>query len=524
MLSISDTMPDWPDGGFKDPSQYIADSEYFTQHFDYLSHVQNLVQWTGYESDQKDFTTALGYLNKACRLSLNQVDLDLHQLMLTGLGEAKRFNGDVFLEFSKGENSSTHTIQSILLCNRIFKEATLKMAQEGLHIDQAEFDALRLSTCLALLVHDQGEILGELTSLGERLKREGLEENPLLERDIFKFALEVAADAVLCGTKVDFFVTIERVKVEANKIGLQAMTSQDLRTILDSQSNFKSSPSERQQIVEKWLHYYDIVELHDETNAPHRSVFSGYLAKACEHLQGTQHFTRFNTKNKDFYLVDGRPVLRAKHFTEGCLSSLPFEVAPSIRVTGNCKYTEADLDKLIAKSESPFEYALAQVACSCIYRSLSEVISLGPQYVELRVGNIDKRLDRYAVELRGSETEAGASNTQNENKQYEIIDKLKDELLRDQIRLFEEHQDLVREQRENPSDPQGTRTLLAIDTRERIVELYRLAAEEMIACRCDNTAQQNSFSPPSGLLLFEHLTIPEGIKNSLPPLSTPVDC
>jgi hypothetical protein len=78
-----------------------------------------------------------------------------------------------------GENSAIHSLQAVVLGAELFNRAGLfgkGAAEDGV-------GAWQTPILLGVLVHDMGEILGELSSLAQRSVNKSLREQPEVERD-----------------------------------------------------------------------------------------------------------------------------------------------------------------------------------------------------------------------------------------------------------------------------------------------------------------------------------------------------
>ena len=124
-----------------------------------------VVAVSGHEVGTSDFHSAVDMLNTRLKLGLCDIDCRAFSFMLTCLSKSCRFGGEFHIDPTHGENSAAHSCHAVVLAQEIFRRAGL-LAPDRL---TPEVDALRRSIAIGCLIHDMGEILGELDRKSTRL-------------------------------------------------------------------------------------------------------------------------------------------------------------------------------------------------------------------------------------------------------------------------------------------------------------------------------------------------------------------
>jgi hypothetical protein len=431
---------------------------------------REIIPLCGYEFGTPDFYSALESVNKRLNLQLDDLDRRTLGVLLTCLSQAQRFGGEMHISPIMGENSAAHSLHSMVLGTELFRRAGLVSLQS----QDAAVTEMRGKIALGLLVHDMGEILGELSSVASRAANEAVRERPDIEREIFRIALTEAFRATAATTPdIGGFYSFIRDKRQEAGIGPGKSNEEILASleVLISQYNreyahLPLSP-EVQQRVDRYLALYDVAEL--KPHAAHRSDrFVGNAVKVIEHLQGLRHMTRFAARTpldvrRNILFPDSAPSSPQGHWVKpNTKEAIPLRYATNHRMNKNLWYIEKDLAHLSNTAEAPHELTLAATLREATYISQAEWLGLMRPIFDRRVQGEDE----FFLELR-KEYDA---ETSEERSAYILstIQKYLAHLLRVDTREYEANR--------RASGPAPETALEPIESRERMVALYLHAA------------------------------------------------
>ncbi len=324
-----------------------------------------------------DYRPVIRYLNSEIDIGLSRKEQDVIALLLTGLSRTNRFSGDVFIEFIRGEDSSIHSCHSAILVVEIFRRAGLLSSE---HLSSSTLQELRRAMIIGALLHDCGEILGEIHSLANRVAQAGLsdEDKVCTERGIFRTFLRLACFAVEQKNPRIFFEVLEKARALAGITTGSKVNHEGLAEAL-KQSQVTLTPETEQTYV-KLMRHYDRAELHLE-NPSDLDLFIAYCIKNCEHLQGTRHMIRRSTKHHGYqplrhFSAASTPF--EQHDPQRDRFSLPFALAHSARMMAGAKFTERELGHVFATAKYDLQIALANAMRHATYETLRELLHAGP--------------------------------------------------------------------------------------------------------------------------------------------------
>ena len=431
---------------------------------------REIIPLCGYEFGTPDFYSALEAVNKRLNLQLDDLDRRTLGLLLTCLSQAQRFGGELHISPIMGENSAAHSLHSMVLGTELFRRAGLLSQQS----QDAAVTGMRGKIALGLLVHDMGEILGELSSVASRAANEAVRERPDIEREIFCMALTEAFRATAAASPdiAGFYSFIRDKRQEAGigqgKSNAEIVDSLEvlIRQYKRDYSHLPLSP-EVQQRVDRYLALYDVAELKE--HASDRSDrFVGNAVKVIEHLQGLRHMTRFAERTSldvrpNILFPDSAPSSPQGHWVKpSTKEAIPLRYATNLRMNKNLWYIEKDLVHLSNTAEEPHELALAATLREATYISQAEWLNLIRPIFDRRVQGENE----FFLELR-NEHDADISE---ERSAYilSIIQKYLAYQLREDTREYEANRRAL--------GPAPATALEPLESRERMVALYLHAA------------------------------------------------
>jgi len=401
---------------------------------------------------------------------MDELEKRTFALMLTGLSQARRFGGDLNISPIMGENSAAHSLHSMVLATEMFRRA-------GLLSPQVQDDAvteMRVRASLGLLTHDMGEILGELSSVAQRAATKGLEEQPDIEREIFRIALTEAfrATSASAPNLAAFYSFLRDMRHEAG-IGQRGVVSHSSAALLatirryDEQQSTAPLPPEVQARIARYLELYDTAELKEHAADP-GARFIGNAVKVIEHLQGLRHMVRFaSTSPSDERLKllfpDSTPSSPQGHWVKASAHEMvPLRYVSSYRISRNLWYMEKDLVHLSESAVTPNEQKLAATLREATYLSQAEYLCLVRPVFDRRVRSEDEFYLRLQADYFGEESAERRAHT------LSIIQKFLEHRLQEDIR---ECRDVRAGSGHAPSG-----ALESLETRRRLVGLYVHAA------------------------------------------------
>lgn len=420
-----------------------------------------------------DFDAALELLENRAKLRIDPVERDVLTLMFTRLSRAVRFGEDYLLEKGLGENSAVHSLHCVGLYNEMYRRPGL--------LDEKKQDAavtkLRQDGSLACLLHDNGEILGEYSSLAQRSLGSRAGDSRGLERAVFRCALTIAFHSVQENEKVVFYEEIDSLADLVSQ-GLEHVSEYSMLIPLvgkyqDRCMEGKSLSKANERRLNRFIRIFDLVEAPEEARSD-REKFCGWSVKVVEHLQGTRHLLRFCTKSPgtERMRVFTTPTLESDEAGDESRvkerATLYSSDTPSARVLQNMDFLEYGLGELFAcaSREDEAQMALAKAIRNAVYETAIEFLSISSSIV-----------DRTATE-ENPEVKAVAAETAKENPD---LKKLRKKIRRAEKALEEERKVLFArrdEMKATLSDDAYSRTLLPIETRERLMSLYRQAINQ----------------------------------------------
>ena len=349
---------------------------------------RQLVACCGHEVGTPDYHAAVDLLNKKLRLGLDTIEERALSYMLTALSNSQRFGGEVHINPVQAENSAAHSAHSVILANEIFRRAALLSPEQ----DVNEVESLRKAISLGCLVHDMGEILGELSSLAQRAAHTSVEEMPDIEREIFRITLTEAFRAAgeLHADSATFYSFIQtfRNEAELGRGGITGTCQNRLALLISRYAQQQEDVPLRpdlQERVNAIVRMYDLAEMKTEEHSP-SELLRGNAVKVIEHLQGLRHFMRFaGVEAYDHRLHLFSP---ESHREQGAFPRptpaadiIPLRYMSSARLVQNCKYIEKELPELFTNASTRVELGLAHALRDAAYQCQIEWFSIGRCYV-----------------------------------------------------------------------------------------------------------------------------------------------
>lgn len=398
----------------------LGSAEYYSKSYlpepgpDFYPHLgREVIPVLGYEYKTTDYQVALEHINQRLKLQLDEIDLKVFSLMLNGLSGARRFRGDLHISELMGENSAAHSIHCPILATEFFRLAELLSRGSQVY----DVMQLRLDICIGLLLHDMGEILGELSSLAQRTTDNSLEELPDVEREIFQIALTEAYRAVTTPgmSAISFYQFLDQMREEAG-IGQAEGGGSDFKRVLATIESHKERQQKYpfswaiQQRLDFYLSRYDMAELKEKRTSDY-STFVGNTVKVIEHLQGLRHLLRFATIDpSDTRLNVSFPsrlpnTQQNRWVKESLHDMIPTRYASHYRMRKNALYMHSGVRQMCESASSGIEKALAQVVRDKLYQGMAEWLSITRPVFDKSIQQEDKflvQLQRnYATEKNG---------------------------------------------------------------------------------------------------------------------------
>ncbi len=355
----------------------------------YPSAVQDILTFCGNEYETTDFHSAIQYLNQILKLSLNNREEKVLGLLFTGLSQAFRFGGSIYIQPQLGENSAVHSCHSAILATEMFRRAGL------LENESDEVSEMRVVISMALLVHDMGEILGELSSVDQRSRNAALKEEPEIERRIFEIALRYAYSGVESGRSCDFYKNLKNLRNKVEARSKEIGFCDALREVTEECVAPKLSDSSEKAMKELFLEPYELSEIHDVKVLDKSSLFIGYVAKAIERMQGTRHLTRFCTKDETYVRLHlfsphsspaNSPTVATDSYSSEKELTVPLSWADSARLRSSSRYLEEDLGYMFKYAQSDIDRKLARTVCSAVYLTQVELLNASSPFID-RISN-----------------------------------------------------------------------------------------------------------------------------------------
>lgn len=441
----------------------------------YSKSVRRLLPALGsHEHSTYDYHSAVHELNESTKLGLNGTELKALSLMLTGLAQSARFRNTPYLEPWLGENSAVHSIHCALLMIDQFDAAGLLAPEK----QTTEIIDLRRKMTLGALVHDLGEIVGEFSSLSQRIADDALQEVPKIERRILEKTMRLAIWAAQESKPLEFYENISGLR-DALKIGTEQQSS--LEQIKRAVNLFdevvvsgKTLSKRNETSLARLLALFDIIELQEEAALSDRDKFIANGVKLAEHMQGTRHFIRFSTKGPDFspireFSTPTQPSLRAEELPERMAqmgrSTIPVTLSPSYNTKRSAEYIECGLPDLLHSARSEAETALAKRLRDSCWETSIEYINLSGRVFDRQVSALPKRLmDNFSLVWSGRLSEEA---------RLDALARAEAILRAEQRGLLARHNDMI----SAISTDRAAASLLPIESSERMMSLYRTAIE-----------------------------------------------
>ncbi|RMG39463.1 MAG: hypothetical protein D6719_13270 [Candidatus Dadabacteria bacterium] len=360
----------------------------------YPATVRKILPFCGNEYSTSDFHSAVKYLNSQLHLNLNEQESTALGLLLTGLSQTTRFRGSLYLTPELGENSAVHSMHTAVLVNELFRRAELLKPEA----QTPEVASMRVEITLASILHDMGEMLGELSSVDERVRDKSLSERPDIERKIFESVTRLAFEAAYSGDHSYFYQQLHEMR-KAVKTGSPAgpdlsnldMVLKQYGSDFPGQDGSPINAAAEAQ-VQQFLQLFDMAESDDKSGRDKTSLFRGYVVKAVEHMQGTRHLTRFGKKDdnyKELRLFSPRssrytaPAVPWRYDEPEKELTLPLSLAESARMTGSLKYVEGEVGHVLALAETEAEKALAEAVRRAQYETIIEMLNASSPVIDL---------------------------------------------------------------------------------------------------------------------------------------------
>lgn len=409
--------------------------------FEYREAMHDLVQLTGHEFPERNHVLGLEHVLDKTGLVLQDEEKAALGLMLTSLSRHPRFTGNRFMSAETGEDPATHSLHVALLVKEVIESS-------GAHKTTTKELADR--AVLTSLIHDLGEIVGELSTLHGRLDK-GQEEDSLdFERSMLKNSLLLALSLTKNGDGHLFDEVMKTLSNEFQRHGDRQAIVEAMEGLLHNHPVEASDLA----VLDRWLKLYDAVEEAD--HAPAEDKFVGYLVKTLEHIQGSQHFIRFSKHDDRVHSFSIFGEAATPWPTSKVNADLATEYSRSFVVMGGLKYNEELLGDIFATASSPDESAIAARTRDIVYQYSLEYLDLAAPVVERVFRDSNKPLgDTIRTLLEAGDTEGAR----------ELI-------RREQLELVKRHRELRLE------TPDSNNTLLPIETRVRLQALYRNAIDK----------------------------------------------
>lgn len=410
---------------------------------DYSDRCREIGQYSGVESrGEKDFGKVLEVLNRDSHLNLDPVDMQLFTMVFSELGRnARRYGGDAHMNPEFGENSATHSSQCVVLADSAFQKARLDSSPETAKLQH--------EIRLGLMLHDIGEAFGEFSSLAQRATAGTEEASGDIERDVFQYVFKLAGHAIETGDETVFYDTMKRITDQAQVAKDGDGAAGGLSDIL--KANPVPDISEKlQERIDGFLDLYDAAEMKKGED------FFGYAIKAIEHNQGTRHLLRFaenaNGDKSGFLARISDGIDRS--------AQLPFDTSPSYRCTRNHQYLEGEIGDLFVHAKTPEEKQLAKALRDQAYETAIECIE-----------NYRPVVNRFATPETPEKPVEYRSSHPDPVVRQQVLETAKQES--GYAATLAQHRS--ERSASQGEDGAGNHQLFAVETRQRLVALYRNA-------------------------------------------------
>jgi len=370
--------------------------------------VQRILPCCGNEYPVSDFHSAMHTLNAQLHLGLNDRMEKVLGLMLTGLSNANRFGGSLWIKHRLGENSAVHCCHTAILVNEMFRRAGLLTPEAQAEPRVIE---MRVKATIAAILHDMGEMLGEINTVDQRSHAPGMDEGETQQRVIFESVLRLAFQAVQEDQPELFYGRLQNIRNElrSRKAGpssmgdLQEVLAKHGSTFPEGLSQVGSNQEARNEIGQL-LHYFDLAENSAVDGRSAQERFIGKFTKAVEHMQGTRHLTRFCEKDASYQRLalfsPGSSRSSDTQSAEGLSDPrdrlvLPLSLSDSARIVGSLKYTEGEIGDLFAlagETGGKAEKALARTVRDSQYHTIIEYLNVSAPYFDRSGQNVVREL------------------------------------------------------------------------------------------------------------------------------------
>ncbi|NMC62860.1 MAG: hypothetical protein GYA55_06785 [SAR324 cluster bacterium] len=450
-----------------------------------------------------DFHATLKTLDKELQLNLDETDSFVLSQMLTELSTATRFRQDLHMDKAYGENSAVHSSHCLILMTEMFRRAGLLSPES----QTEQISRLRVICTLGCLVHDMGEILGEISSLAQRTNYNIAEDvGNRIERRIFEHALRLAYYSDQKNDPTIFSSSIQELRHRFSIARSEMRGLDDFQQILRKYSVDLSAPYEGR--VRFFLRIFDIVEGVRSENDNKEELFCGYAVKLVEHIQGTRHLNRFadhrvlesqskripkwsRSRVRSF---DG-PILPTLEFQNENTSrsssnttlrlTLPTSLVTSLRIVKGLKYNEEGLGELFrCFGDNEDLLALAKTIRNTCYQSTIEWLSCGNVVIDREATTIDPELKRLQEELWFGHLQQNGQRMPLGGREIpKILGRIEGLLLREQRKNIKRHKilrsRLCHLRRGDKDDAvllgRARHKLLPVETSARLMSLYQTA-------------------------------------------------
>ena len=434
----------------------------------YAETSKQLVSCCGHEVGTPDYHSALALLDSKLQLGMPEVDRRAFSLMLTSLSNSHRFGGEIHIDPVQGENSAAHSCHAMILGHEIFRRAGLLAPDQFTE----EVSSLHRAIVTGCLIHDMGEILGEITSLAQRAADSSLKELPDTEREIFRLALTEAYRVATTDPSDPsaFYSFIQELRHEAqlSRKGIAGACPVQLDDSLARHAKAQDAQplsAEGQARVDEFLRLYDMAEMKSKEHSP-AALFIGNAVKVVEHLQGLRHFMRFaRTESHDRRVHLFSP---ETHLGNSPYASRPTPASDVIsmrymsspRLIQNARYIEKELPALFIHASTNTELALAHSLRDAAYQCQIEWYSIGRPFIHRQAEK-----ENPPVSLLQKQYMAAESHAEKSALSADI-----ERLLR--IQLNKDRELFLRQSTPEVSPHSVTPALLPYESRPRIIQLY----------------------------------------------------
>lgn len=357
-----------------------------------------IVRLTGHEiqDEQRNIPKALDQVLSLGDIKLDQLSSASIQLMLDELQFAKRFRGEPTFAEGVGEESATHSLQTMLLGICLLNSAIAYGGDAFSELCKDELTRIRTDLVVSLAVHDMGEVLvGEFSTVRTRAvaaastsgeKGHTEETSAELERLIFERTLTLALDCVE-HEGADFQ---EKMKLVRNEVaGPENITLAQINRAFDQHQVRLSDDAKK--IQTRLIELYDAIEGNGEPT-PHLK-FVGIAGKILERIQGEQHILRLarQGEGRQEFMVAGIirapwPLTQPQVDPEGNI--IPDGMKTLDERSGNLvlsevKRLEIGLADLCAAANTLAQKAIVPWLVTQAYMTAIEALELLPERIEV---------------------------------------------------------------------------------------------------------------------------------------------